>query len=59
MLALATFGDATEIGSFLFYVTLPKMAKASIVVAVLFVAFVDGIANKLCQCKLTLRLIYA
>ncbi len=29
LLALATLGDATQIGSFLFYVVPPKVAKAS------------------------------
>jgi hypothetical protein len=29
LLALATLGEATEIGSFLFYVVLPRVAKAS------------------------------
>ncbi len=34
VLALATLGGMTQIGSFLFYVVLPKMAKASKVVTV-------------------------
>ncbi len=33
VLALATLGNATEIGSFLFVDALPKMAKASTVVS--------------------------
>jgi hypothetical protein len=31
-LALATLGDVTEIGSFLFFVALPKVAKAGTVI---------------------------
>jgi hypothetical protein len=34
VLALATLGGMTQIGSFLFIVMLPKMAKASTVVTV-------------------------
>ncbi len=34
VLALATLGGATEIGSFLFLVAMPKVAKASTVVIV-------------------------
>ncbi len=35
VIVLATFGGATEIGSFLFIVALPKVAKASTVVTVM------------------------
>ncbi len=34
VLALATLSGAIEIGSFLFYVALPKVAEASVVVTV-------------------------
>jgi hypothetical protein len=57
LLALATLGNATQIGLFLFLVTLPKVAKASTVTSprwLTHVAVTDSFANKCCQCKWSL-----
>jgi hypothetical protein len=54
VLALATLGSATQIGSFLFYVMSPKVAKANTVVTVAWLKHVtvaNGFANKLRKCE--------
>jgi hypothetical protein len=59
LLALATLGDATPIGLFIFSVPLPNVTKASTVVAVMCQChqhFCLDFYNKLCQSKHTLRL---
>jgi hypothetical protein len=50
LLALATLGNSTQIGSFLFFVALPKVAKARSYMVI--AAAVPGvIALNFCQCK--------
>ncbi len=46
VLALATLDDATEIGSFLFYASPPKVAKASILSVAIAGIIVLNFANE-------------
>jgi hypothetical protein len=55
LLALASLGDATQIGLVLFSVTSPKVAKVS-KVAIFWCNPVDGFADKLSQKKDSFKL---
>ncbi len=45
LIALATLGDATQIGSFLFYAAPPKVAKASTLSVTITVIIALNFAN--------------
>ncbi len=57
VLALATLGDTTQIGLFLFFVVLPKVAKASTGLSLSHVIVVSVIAPTFANVNLTLQLV--